>query len=97
MSITRINEFRAMEGNSDLLLDQLILLVPVIEAAQGCLSCQLLQSQKSRNHFILIEVWDDAHSHQASLKDISPEVFHEVRKYLAAPPTGEYYEYCHAR
>ena len=97
MSITRINEFRAIEGCSELLRDQIILLVPVIEAAPGCLSCQLLQSQKSRNHFILIEVWDDVHSHHASLKSIGPDILHEARKYLAVPPTGEYYEYCHTR
>ncbi len=97
MSITRINEFRAIEGSSALLRDQIILLVPVIESAEGCLSCQLLQSQKSENHFILIEVWDDVHSHQESLKNVRPDVFHEVRKHLAVPPTGEYYDYCHAR
>jgi quinol monooxygenase YgiN len=97
MSITRINEFRAVDGSSALLRDQLALLVPVIESAEGCLSCQLLQSQKSENHFIVIEVWDDVHSHQASLKNIRPDVYHEVKNHLAAPPTGEYYDYCHAR
>lgn len=97
MSITRINEFRAVEGSSDLLQDQLVSLVPLIESAEGCLSCQLLKSQKDKNHFIVIEVWDDAESHQASLKDVRPEVFHELKKLLATPPTGEYYDYCHAR
>lgn len=97
MSITRINEFRAIDGSSDLLREQIILLVPVIESAAGCLSCQLLQSQKNKNHFVLIEVWDDVHSHQESLKDARPDVFHEVKKLLAVPPTGEYYDYCHVR
>jgi quinol monooxygenase YgiN len=97
MSITRINEFRSSEGNNTQLREQLVLLIPVIESAQGCLSCQLLQSQKDENHFVVIEVWDDVESHQASLKDVRPEVFHELKKYLAVPPTGEYYDYCHAR
>jgi quinol monooxygenase YgiN len=96
MSITRINEFRSVEGGSEALRDQIKSLVPVIESSDGCLSCQLLQSQKSRNHFIVIEVWDNVQSHQASLKNAHPEIFHEVRKYLAVPPTGEYYDYCHA-
>jgi quinol monooxygenase YgiN len=94
MSTTRINEFRAVDGSTDALREQLIALVPLIESAAGCLSCQLLQSQKDKNHFILIEVWDDAESHQASLKGVRPEVFHEVRKLLAVPPTGEYYKHC---
>lgn len=94
MSTTRINEFRALDGSTDALEEQLSALVPQIESAAGCLSCELLQSQKDENHFILIEVWDDAESHQASLKNVRPEVFHEVRKLLAVPPTGEYYEHC---
>lgn len=97
MSITRINEFRAVEGESALLRDRIVLLVPVIESAEGCLSCQLLQSRKDENHFIVIEVWDNVESHHASLQHIRPDVFHEVRNYLAVPPTGEYYEYCHVR
>lgn len=97
MSVTRINEFRAIEGSSDMLRDQIVLLVPVIESSEGCLSCQLLQSHKDKNHFVVIEVWNDVHAHQASLKNIRPEVYHEVKKYLAVPPTGEYYDYCHVR
>jgi quinol monooxygenase YgiN len=95
MSITRINEFRAIEGSSDMLRDRLKALVPVIEAAEGCLSCHLLQSKKNPAHIILIEVWDSVEVHKASLEDVPAEVFHETKKLLAVPPTGEYYEYCH--
>jgi quinol monooxygenase YgiN len=95
MSITRINEFRAIDGSSDMLCDRLRALVPVIEAAAGCLSCQLLQSKKNPAHIILIEVWDSIEVHKASLEDVPAEVFYETKKLLAVPPTGEYYEYCH--
>lgn len=91
MSITRINEFRAVSGSSALLRDRIQLAVPIIEASVGCLSCQLLQSQKDPHHIIVIEVWDSVEAHQASLKNVPPEVFHQTRKLLAAPPTGEYY------
>ncbi len=91
MSITRINEFRAIAGSSGVLRDCLESSVPIIEASAGCLSCQLLQSQKDPHHIIVIEVWDSIDAHQASLKNVPPEVFHQTRKYLAAPPTGEYY------
>jgi quinol monooxygenase YgiN len=96
MSVTRINEFRANEGSGDLLRDRLKELVPVIEAADGCLSCQLLQSKKDPLHLIVIEVWDNEIVHKLSLEDVPASVFQEVKKLLAAPPTGEYYEYCHA-
>jgi quinol monooxygenase YgiN len=95
MSITRINEFRAIEGSGELLRDRLKALVPIIEGADGCLSCQLLQSKKNPLHLIVIEVWESAEVHRASLEDVPAEVFHETKKLLAAPPTGEYYEYCH--
>ncbi|MES2538833.1 MAG: antibiotic biosynthesis monooxygenase family protein [Pseudomonadota bacterium] len=91
MSITRINEFRAQEGSGDLLHQLIKSTVPVIEASAGCQSCQVLRSQKDRNHIIVLEVWESIDAHQASLKTISPDVFHEVKKLLAAPPTGEYY------
>jgi quinol monooxygenase YgiN len=91
MSITRINEFRAQEGNGDALHKLLKSSVPVIEGSAGCLSCQVLRSQKDRNHIIVIEVWENIEAHQASLKTIPPEIFLEAKKLLAVPPTGEYY------
>jgi quinol monooxygenase YgiN len=92
MSITRINEFRAQEGSADQLHALLKSSIPVIEGAAGCLSCQVLRSQKDRNHIIVIEVWESVEAHQASLKAIPPEIFLDARKLLAAPPTGEYYK-----
>ncbi len=94
MSITRINEFRAHHGSGDVLRDHIKSFVSMIESSAGCLSCQLLQSRKDSTHIVLIEVWDSIDAHQASLKNVPPEVFHETKKLLAAPPTGEYYEYC---
>jgi quinol monooxygenase YgiN len=95
MSITRINEFRAVEGSGDLLCERLKALVPIIEGADGCLSCQLLQSKKNASHVIVIEVWESEEMHRLSLEDIPAHVFDETKKLLAAPPTGEYYHYCH--
>ena len=91
MSITRINEFRAIAGSGDLLRDCIQSSVPIIESSAGCLSCELLQSQKDPHHIIVIEIWESVDAHQASLKNVPPEVFHQARKFLAAPPTGEYY------
>jgi quinol monooxygenase YgiN len=91
MSITRINEFRANTGSGDTLRDLLKSFLPIIESSAGCLSCQLLQSQKDPNHIVMIEVWENVEAHQASLKSVPPEPFHEVKKLLAVPPTGEYY------
>ena len=93
MSITRINEFRAIQGSGEILHDRIKSLVPMIESSAGCLSCQLLQSQKDPNHIIVLEVWENVEAHQASLKNVPPQVFHDTRKLLAVPPTGEYYSH----
>lgn len=91
MSITRINEFRAIDGKGDMLRDRIKSFLPTIESSAGCLSCQLLQSQKDLNHIIVLEVWESIDAHQASLKNTPPDAFHEAKKLLAVPPTGEYY------
>jgi quinol monooxygenase YgiN len=88
----RINEFRAQEGQGDALRDRLKVFVPVIAASDGCLSCQLLQSQKNRAHIVLLEVWQSAEAHQASLKNIPADDFKETMKLVSVPPTGEYYD-----
>ncbi|RJG05452.1 antibiotic biosynthesis monooxygenase [Noviherbaspirillum cavernae] len=93
MSILRINEFRAHEGGGDTLRDRLKVFVPAIKASLGCLSCELLQSQKNPAHIVLLEVWESAEAHQASLKNIPPDEFKETMKLVAVPPTGEYYDY----
>lgn len=93
MSIMRINEFRAHAGGGDTLRDRLRAFMPVIASSEGCLSCQLLQSHKDPAHILLLEIWESAEAHQASLQKLPPEEFKEAMKLLAAPPTGEYYDY----
>jgi hypothetical protein len=39
----------------------------------------------------MIEVWDSIESHQASVKNIPPEMLAEIRPLLASAPSGSYY------
>jgi quinol monooxygenase YgiN len=94
MSVTRINQFIAAEGKGSALRDALRSLVHVIESADGCLSCQLLQSRQEATHLILIEVWENEEIHRLSLEDIPAGVFDAARALLAVPPNGDYYDYC---
>ena len=94
MSVTRINEFRAHEGSGDTLRERVRSIVPMIESSNGCLSCQLLQGQEDPTRILVIEVWESIETHQASLKNVPREVFHETMKLLAEPPTGAYYHAC---
>jgi len=95
MSVTRINEFRARPGGGDVLRDRLMEFLPVIESLEGCLSCQLLQSQKNPEHVIFIEVWESVESHLVALLDSPAGKMEEILKLLEAPPSGDYFNYCH--
>ena len=91
MPVTRINEFQAREGQGDAVKERLLAFVPLIAASAGCRSCQLLQAEDDPTRIVIIEVWDSASAHQASLKGFPPEAFAPTINLLAAPPTGRYY------
>ncbi len=55
MNITRINEFQASDGTAEELCEFLNSLVPYIVASEGCLACEVLQSNNSQDKFVVIE------------------------------------------
>ncbi len=91
MSVTRINEFQAKAEQGNSLREFLISIMPMIQSSDGCESCQLLQSQDDPTRFVIIEVWGSVEAHKASLRNIPPEKFSQVKPLLAAPPSGSYY------
>ena len=91
MSVTRINEFRAKDGQSQRVGDFLTSIVSAIEASQGCRSCRLLQDLDEERSFVVIELWDSVEAHKASAKDIPPEQLEEIMQLLAGPPQGRYF------
>ena len=91
MSVTRINKFEAKEGMATGLHEFLMSIVPLIEEAQGCISCQVLQNQERLSEFVVIEVWDSVSAHQVSVKNIPPEKIAVIMPLLASPPGGAYY------
>ncbi len=55
----------------------------------------LYQSQDDPTKFTMIEIWDSIESHQASVKNIPPEMLAEIRPLLAAAPSGRYLNLVH--
>ena len=92
MTITRIGETQAKPELTEALRDFLISIVPMIKSSQGCEAVTLYQSQADPTKFTMIEVWDSLESHQASAKNIPPEMLAEIRPLLASAPSGSYYE-----
>lgn len=91
MSVSRIGEFQAKETLTQAMRDFLISIVPMIKSSEGCESVRLYQSQEDPSKFVMIEVWDNVESHQASVKNIPPEKLSEIRPLLAISPSGSYY------
>jgi quinol monooxygenase YgiN len=92
MSIYRIGETQAKPEAVEELRDFLKSIMPGIKASAGCQAVQLYQSQDDPTKFTMIEVWDSQESHQASVKEIPPELIARIRPLLASSPNGAYFE-----
>ena len=79
MSVTRIGEFQAKESSVGDLKEFLISIMPMIKSSEGCESVRLYQSHEASSRFVMIEVWDDVESHQASVQNIPPEKLGKIR------------------
>jgi heme oxygenase (mycobilin-producing) len=91
MSITRIGEFQAKPETTESLRNFLLSIMPIIKSSQGCESVTLYQSQADPTQYTMLEVWDSLESHQASVKNIPPEMLTEIRPLLASAPSGGYF------
>jgi len=99
MTITRVGEFQAQPetteatstGSVQRLHDLLLSIMPLIKASSGCESVTLYQSRDDPTKFITIEVWDSIESHQASDKNIPPEMLTQIKPLLASAPRGGYF------
>lgn len=91
MSVYRIGEVRAKEETIEALRKFLLSIMPGIQSSEGCESVQLYQSEDDPSRFLMIEVWDSAESHQASVKNIPPEMLGEIKPLLGSSPSGSYF------
>lgn len=92
MSIARIGETQAKEGMNEALRDFLVSILPLILSSRGCMSCELFQNQEDPAKFVMVEVWESVEAHQASVKNIPPEMIREIMPLLAGSPGGRYYD-----
>lgn len=92
MTIHRIGETQATPETTVALRDFLLSIIPLIKSSEGCESVTLYQSHDDPTKFTMIEVWDSVEAHQASVKNIPPELLAQIRPLLASAPRGGYYE-----
>jgi heme oxygenase (mycobilin-producing) len=91
MSVYRIGEVQASTGSEDELREFMVSIMPLIKNSEGCISCHFYQDQDNPSRFIMVELWESAAAHQASIKNIPPEKLDEIRPLLGAPPSGSYF------
>jgi quinol monooxygenase YgiN len=91
MSIYRIGETQAQEGMTEELRNFLVSILPGIRSSEGCESVHLYQSESDPSKFMVVEVWENVESHQASVKNIPAEKLGEIRPLLAISPSGSYF------
>ena len=89
-SVTRINEFTALEGRGDELRDLIAAFLPSIEASPGCRSCRLLQGIDDPARIVVIEEWESVEAHRTAMGEIPREGLQAAMALLAEPPTGRY-------
>jgi len=92
MSITRINEFQARDGEGKALYNFLKSILPLVQESEGNISCKVLQNEEDPTQILVIEVWENKEMHTASVKNIPKELLQEAMQYIAAPPKGAYYK-----
>jgi quinol monooxygenase YgiN len=91
MSVTRINQFRSLDGQGDTLRRILRSFVATIESSPGCRSCRVLRHMDDPRRTVVVEVWDNVASHEASLKSMPPGALDQAMKMLSGPPSGDYF------
>ena len=92
MSIIRVNEFTAAADKSAELFTFLQTLVPYIQGAKGCLSCELLKHHQHTDQFMIIERWDCIENHQLAITHYPQADMQAAMSLFAAPPKGNYYQ-----
>lgn len=92
MSITRINEFQAVQGKEEQLHQFLLSLIPYITSSQGCESCEVLRHQEQLDTFVIIEKWQSVDSHKASIANYPKEDMEAAMHLFGGAPKGGYYQ-----
>ncbi|WEK52328.1 MAG: antibiotic biosynthesis monooxygenase [Candidatus Kaistia colombiensis] len=92
MSVARIGEFRAADGKGDALADFLASIRSIILGSDGAISCEVLRDRADPGRFFVIERWQTAEAHQASIKNIPPEMFKTAMALFAEAPKGSYFD-----
>ena len=92
MSITRINQFQARDGQGNELHQLISSAKPHVGLVGGLISYQILQGMADPDHIVVVEVWESVAAHQRSAAKIPVHVLEKARTLLVTPPSGAYFQ-----
>jgi len=91
VSVTRINQFQAREGEGGALRAAIESFLPAIRSAVGCEGCRLLQGEDDPDRVVVIEEWESVPAHRAAAEGIPQDALAKAKALLEAPPRGGYF------
>jgi len=91
VNVVRINEFCVLKDRRDEFLIALRSVLPLIRRADGCLSCQLLESESDPQHLVILEVWTTHDAHKAAAQAIPSDLLRRTMPMLSDVPSGTYF------
>jgi len=91
VSVTRINQFQAREGQGAVLRAIVASFLPAIRSAAGNLGCRLLQGEDDPDRVVVIEEWESVPDHRAAVEGIPADALAKAKELLAGPPQGGYF------
>lgn len=91
MSVTRLNTYRAREGEEAALKDLLTSILLMVRSMDGCESAYILENLDDPGSFIVAEVWASIEGHQEAVKHLPAETVGQMMRFTDGPTGGAYY------
>jgi len=95
MSVMRLNEFKALPGKFEELINRFEEIVAQIRTIEGNESCALYlkvaDGIDEDDKLIVLEVWKDIAAHRNAASAIDPKQFEAIMALLSDRPSGQYY------
>ncbi|CAL4866502.1 hypothetical protein MMA231_00744 [Asticcacaulis sp. MM231] len=96
MSITILNEFKALPGNFEALTEIFRRIVTQIRTVEGNERCEMLlrvaDGDSDDERLIILETWTSIEAHQRAATAVDPKDFSAIMALLSEKPTGRYYQ-----
>ncbi len=95
MSITRLNEFKALPGKFEELINRFEEIATQIRTVEGNERCEVLlkvaDGIDADDKLFVLEVWKDIAAHKNAASAIDQKQFEAVMALLSERPVGQYY------